>query len=292
MKKIIAALLVFFAILFFCWNYFLSPKKKKSIVFEPANKECFVEEIFEYCIYKAKQGTNGSVAYHFHGKDNNAHSWNDATYYTAMIQDNWAKKGAKPPTVVSVSFGPFWLLVPKNGGPDSGLLEKFLNEVIPRVEAKTGPPKTRMVFGESMGGVNALFAGLQDNGVFSKVASLCPVIYDANPFVSLSEVKGMVQKTGADYQLMIGVMGLAKKFAANAEEWKAFSPFELVKKVSPLKLKALYLSCGMYDKYGNFGSVQGLAERARARGLQVEWRPLYGGHCAIDVDSLADFLLQ
>jgi hypothetical protein len=295
-SKKVLTFIVFFAVIFACWGYFTRGKPKKRITFTPANKECAVETSFQYCIYRAVQGTNGSVAYHFHGRDNDAHSWNDPTYYTAMVQDYWARAGAKPPIVVSVSFGPFWLLTPKNGGSASGLLETFQKEVIPRIEAKTGKPKERILFGESMGGVNSLIAGLYLAGkelsaLFPKVAALCPVIYDADPFVPVSEVKNMVEKTGADYKLILSIMGLAKRFAATAEEWKAFSPFELVRTLPPNKLKALYLSCGMYDKYGNYGSVQSLAELARSRGFNVTWIPLYGGHCAVDVKSLAEFLL-
>lgn len=52
------------------------------------------------------------------------------------------------------------------------------------------------------------------------------------------------------------------------------------------------ISCGLYDKYGNFEGSQIFVDRARARGLKVQWRPLYGGHCVIDVPSVADFLIH
>ena len=53
---------------------------------------------------------------------------------------------------------------------------------------------------------------------------------------------------------------------------------------------ALYLSNGLYDVYGNFEGTQRLADMARKRGVKTEWHPLYGGHCATDVASLAAFL--
>lgn len=34
-----------------------------------------------------------------------------------------------------------------------------------------------------------------------------------------------------------------------------------------------------------------IVEIAKKRGLNLKWQPLYGGHCAVDVNSFADFLL-
>ena len=52
----------------------------------------------------------------------------------------------------------------------------------------------------------------------------------------------------------------------------------------------LYLSNGLYDKYGNFEGTEALAKLATEKGIKTRWHPLYGGHCAIDIASLADFL--
>jgi len=51
-------------------------------------------------------------------------------------------------------------------------------------------------------------------------------------------------------------------------------------------------TCGIYDAYGNYEGTERLAQLARQRGVQTEWHPLYGGHCASDVSSLADFLVN
>jgi hypothetical protein len=51
-----------------------------------------------------------------------------------------------------------------------------------------------------------------------------------------------------------------------------------------------YLSNGLYDAYGNFEGTQRLAVAARHHGIQTQWHPTYGGHCATDVASLAAFL--
>ena len=42
--------------------------------------------------------------------------------------------------------------------------------------------------------------------------------------------------------------------------------------------------------YGNFDGTRRLVDKARGHGVRTEWHPLYGGHCATDVASLAAFL--
>ncbi len=83
---------------------------------------------------------------------------------------------------------------------------------------------------------------------------------------------------------------MAKKYVANEEEWKNFSPIELIKKDN-IQFPELYLSCGLYDKYGNYEGTETLVNIANSKGVKTNWHPLYGGHCAIDINSLADFLI-
>ena len=292
MKKILAGTVVLFVLCFWAWEKITSPYGDQRVGYLAASKECFSEESFKYCVYQAKQGTNGAVAYHLHGKSLDENSWNDDTYYTSMLQKSWAEKLVKPPTIVSVSFGPIWLLVPKNSSPQSGLLEKFVNEIIPKVESRLGKPQHRYIFGESMGGLNSLIVGLKTNGIFSKVAALCPVIYSSRPSVRLSEINKILERTGADPKTVFGAIALSKKYVSNDSEWDDISPLELVKKITQQKNPKFYLSCGLYDKYGNFEGTELLAKAMEASGVQVDWHPLYGGHCAIDVVSLANFLAE
>ena len=82
---------------------------------------------------------------------------------------------------------------------------------------------------------------------------------------------------------------MARQYAANDAEWQRVSPLALIERAGP-SYPALYLSNGLYDVYGNFAGTQRLADMARQRGVRTEWHPLYGGHCATDVASLAAFL--
>ena len=114
-----------------------------------------------------------------------------------MIQLHWQKSNVKPPTVVLISYGPEWLLTPKNSKAESGLMDDFISN-LPFIESKIGKPKNRILVGESMGGLNVLILGLNHPELFSRVASLCPGVYLDSPFSDFDKIKSAMNRTGAD----------------------------------------------------------------------------------------------
>jgi enterochelin esterase-like enzyme len=111
-----------------------------------------------------------------HGLNLDERIWNDDTYFTVLIQAEWQRRSALPPTVVTVSYGSTWLLTPKGEKPDSGLLDDLMARLL-QIEAKVGRPRRRFLLEESMGGLNVLVAGLSYPSRFAKVAALCPGMY-------------------------------------------------------------------------------------------------------------------
>ena len=273
---------------YYAWTQITAPQGNQKVAFIPASKSCHSSGSLKYCIYRADSGTNDDVVYHLHGRNLDAQIWNDDTYWTSMVQASWQQAKILPPTVVVISYGPTWLLVPKGKKEDSGLLEQFMAK-LPEIDKKTGDPKRRLLLGESMGGLNVLIAGLTYPQSFAKIASLCPGVYATSPFDSLSAMKDTLERTGADPKIGLGIWLMAKNHVADEGEWKRVSPLELIKRASR-QYPALYLSNGLYDAYGNFEGSQILVEKAAQRRVSVEWHPLYGGHCAIDASSLARFL--
>ena len=276
-------------VVYLLWNKLTSPYGDQIVSYQPANKECFQEEKFKYCVFKSEQGSNGNIAYYLHGRKLDESAWNDDTFYTSMVQKYWQENKIVPPIVVAVSYGPIWLLSPKNSKEESGLLENFVNKAIPFIESKIGSPKERILFGESMGGLNSLITMFNSDNSFSKVAALCPGVYNVSPLSSFSEIKQAVVRTGADPKIVFGLMQLAKKFISTKDDWSKISPLQLIERASN-PVPKLYLSCGLYDQYGNYEGVELLAQKMIQRGFSIEWHPLYGGHCAIDVSSLGEFL--
>lgn len=273
---------------FFAWTKLTTPRGAQKVVFTPARENCYSEGRLKYCVYRAVSGVNDDVIYHLHGRNLDEKVWNDNTYWTSMVQYIWQNSGLIPPTVVTISYGPTWLLVPKGKRQDSGLLADFMAS-LPDIEKRTGTPKRRLLLGESMGGLNVLVVGLTYPNSFAKIASLCPGVYAVSPFAAFPALWETLERTGGDPKIGFGIWRLATKNVADEAEWKRISPLELIKRANA-QYPAMYLSNGLYDAYGNFEGTQRLAERAAERGVSVEWHPLYGGHCAIDTSSLARFL--
>jgi len=276
------------ALLYYAWTEITRTRGAQKISFRPAEQACGTTGALRYCAYRDRRGTNGDIVYHLHGRNLDERVWNDDTYMTAMIQGEWQHSRALPPTVVTLSYGPTWLLTPKGEKADSGLLDDLMKR-LPEIEAKVGRPRRRLLFGESMGGLNVLVAGLSYPSRFAKVAALCPGVYVTSPFASLSTMIVAAKRTGADPKRGFGIWVMGRKYVAGEAEFRRISPLHLIERAGPT-YPALYLSNGSYDAFGNFEGTERLVEMARQRGVTTEWHPLYGGHCATDVPSVAAFL--
>lgn len=274
------------------WQQLSRPWGVQQVAFSPARQHCDQAGSLRYCVHRAVSGVNGDVVYHLHGRNLEAEVWNDPSYFTALLQGHWQRQGTQPPTVVSLSYGPVWLLAPKGAAPNSGLLDSIQSD-IQTIEARLGPPRRRLLMGESMGGLNSLVLGLSQGMRFDKVAALCPNVYQDSPFAPWRQVRAAMVRTGADPLTAFGVWHLARDYVSNDAEWQRISPLALVESAAKQATRpSLYLSAGLYDRYGLFEGTERLAQRATQLGLSTEWHPLYGGHCAIDVASLGAFLVR
>jgi pimeloyl-ACP methyl ester carboxylesterase len=274
------------------WQQLSRPWGAQAVSFKPASRQCGNEGQVRYCVHRATGGVNGDVVYHLHGRNLEAEVWNDPTYFTALLQAYWQNAGLLPPTVISLSYGPVWLLAPKGQADSSGLLDTIWRD-ISAIEARVGRPKRRLLLGESMGGLNSLVLGLSQPQNFDKVAALCPAVYRESPFTPLSQIQEAIVRTGADPRIVFGIWQLSRSYVANPEEWSRFSPLELIERAGVQQTRlSLYLSAGLYDRYGLYEGTERLAQRAAQRGVPTDWHPLYGGHCAVDVVSLGAFLVR
>ncbi|EAZ81050.1 alpha/beta hydrolase [Algoriphagus machipongonensis] len=287
--KILSFLLIALVGIYFFWGKLTHPIGVQKVSFTPSQSENFTKGNLNFSIYRASTGVSQDVIYYFHGRNLDNTIWNDDTYYTSLIQSHWQKSKVKPPTVVSISYGPEWLLTSKNSRESSGLMDDFISN-LPFIESKIGKPQNRILVGESMGGLNVLILGLNHPALFSRVAALCPGVYLDSPFSDLDKIQAAMQRTGADPKVALGIYLMAKKYVSNEEEWNEISPIELIKKANT-DYPELYLSCGLYDKFGNYEGTEALAALANSKGVKTQWHPLYGGHCSIDISSLADFLI-
>ena len=132
---------------------------------------------WKYCIHTNDRTSGSSYLYVFHSQDEDERFWSKGGGYPALLQKYWQEKSSKIPKVITISFGPLWLIAPKMTNENTGLLERFRDEVFNKIEGHLGRPKRRFLLGESMGGLNVLSLALHLPQYFSRVASLCPPIY-------------------------------------------------------------------------------------------------------------------
>ena len=95
------------------WTQITRTRGTQKVSFEVAAQECGTAGKLRYCIFRDRRGTNGDIVYHLHGRNLDANIWNDDTYFTAMLQSELQRSSALPPTVVTLSYGSTWLLMPK-----------------------------------------------------------------------------------------------------------------------------------------------------------------------------------
>ncbi len=276
------------AALFVAWLFWPNPQWVPEPI-AGLEMRCFEETQplpYSFCINRVPGSENPDVVFHFHGRHGAATWWNDATYYTGAVERRWAEMKVDAPTVVGVSFGRVWLIT-------DDLLGVFLETVLPRIERELRQPYgRRMVVGESMGGVNALLVGLRSATRFSKVASLCAALATVSPYASIKDIISYVHRSSTTWQKALTLLMLSRQFYPNEDFWRANYPLPLSNTVDVSEGPAFYVSCGKTDEWGCTEGGEKLVENLRMRGGRVSWVATPGGHCDIDVNSLASFLTE
>jgi pimeloyl-ACP methyl ester carboxylesterase len=262
-----------------------------EIDFQLADKKCYVGgEGWRYCVYTNDNTNQNTYLYVLHGKDQDENFWHNKTIYSSLLQKYWQDQNSKIPKVITISLGPIWLITPQLSHKNTGLLEKFNNEIFNKIEGHIGLPRQRFLLGESMGGLNALSLYLHNPRFFSRVASLCPPIYSITPFSPPLEILSFIVHSGARPKSILTVLGIGRYLFKDDQEWSEFSPYHLIHRVDLKSSAPLYLTTGLHDEFGNFEATQGFAKFAKEQGAKVYWRANSGNHCSIDAPSLGQFL--
>lgn len=249
--------------------------------------ECGTEDTpipWTYCVHRTPGSTSRDLVVHFHGRRGTARWWNDKTYYTGSLYEHWRSVDAPPPAVVSISFGPLWVLL----GDTSLAFEAVLERSQERAAEFAGHDFERtMLVGESMGGYNALLAGLDHPDRFDKVAALCPPLSTESPFGG-----GVLDRIGqSSLREAFMLLAFSRAFFDDDSDWRDHDPVARIQGGERFE-PALHLSCGTEDPWGCSGGTRALTEALAQHGDPPEVRLLPEGHCAIDEARLAEFLVD
>lgn len=248
-------------------------------------------QAYTWCI---TQGQSKDFLYYMHGGGGSEKSW-DPRGYAGFLNERWAKMKFNRPTVIVVSFGTTWLLSDMQTKQHPSLLNLFVEEIMPSLEAKVpGKHGLRLLMGNSMGGYNGAELALRYPKLWSRVALLCPGVYVTNPFQTDEEIEAYLAKqpptTQRDY--VRGVVGWVREEFETQENWDRHDPMHLAEIAADAKA-TYHLSCTKDDQYGFYDGAKRFAEvmalKTKASFVSME----KGGHCALDEaaeDALAKFL--
>jgi len=245
---------------------------------------------YKWCIDQAPESRE--VLYYLHGAGRNEAAWSQSDD-TALIQRQWLARKAQPPTVITVTFGPLWMLTEAARAKSPALYPLFVKKIMPRLEAKIGGVQgRRLLKSESMGGFNASQLVLKNPELFSRVVLSCPAIASLSPYASQAEIDAFLDrnKEFIDRNLVWQLLEWARLEFPSEADWRRHSPLLLAEGVGR-DFPAIYLSCGDRDQFGFFEGVAKFADTLKHRGAAVTWESLPGGHCVENAKAIADFLL-
>lgn len=243
---------------------------------------------FRFCYRNLETTNSDDIIYFFHGLEGSEETWFTQYFGTLMVQKWWKHWGYRP-RIVTVSFGPQWLLVDNARYP---LLPLFVQGVLPLLEKKVGGLRRghRHLIGQSMGGFNAAEVSLKASGIFNKVALLCPAIATVSPFDSSDKIEDYIQRTGASREKVQTMLQISRSVFIDPNDWTKHDPLRLLKKPQTKKSR-YFVSVGESDDYGFQEGAEEFVEISRQSGFQTKWIPVAGGHCQFNRKGTAHFFM-
>lgn len=247
---------------------------------------------FDYCLYRSMDPTNTDLVYFLHGAGESERAWTRGNFGPG-VEAAWRAQGRVAPTVVAISFSSVWLLASENESRYSGLYDTFVNHVMKYIEADVlnGWHGRRLLFGYSMGGYNGVQLYLKNPELFARYAIGCPAIVNVSPFAPRAEVDAYTDRTHANPSLVAFMLGVSKTFYRDETAYAKDAPLALAERTLSPNSPPVHLSCGDRDGFG-FQEGSALFEALlTTRGVAHEWQLLPGGHCVIDTEAVAKFLV-
>jgi len=244
---------------------------------------------YGYCIHQVKGSVSHDVLYYLHSGGSSEYEWQN----TSEVDRVYAAWGTAAPTVITVSYGSFWLLAEQNASSRSGLLDHFLQRVIPYLEAKLSfKPEHRMLAGASMGGFNAAELYLKAPKLFARVALLCPAISTVSPYAPPREIDDYIARTHANPGSVHQALTLLAAYFPDEASWSNAAPVALAQQNVGPSFPPVFVSVGSEDQYGFFEGAQAMVEAIRANGGSAQFSLVSGGHCSFDADAAIAFMVQ
>ncbi|MFA7009191.1 MAG: hypothetical protein WC204_10070 [Elusimicrobiales bacterium] len=252
----------------------------------------------ETCIYSFPDSSKDTLVYHLHAGGRDAKTWIKWDVFT-KLRNEWKRQNLRPPTFVTISFGPIWLLKDFSSDAKRPLIEVY-NGIQSAVEKNLisigyGPVNSRIILGESMGGINSILALALGNKdlPYQKAAILCAAVAPIGPYSAKEEIESYIQRhrnnsiePAAVQNILVSWLG---QEYPSAELWKKYNSLKLFGEIPALP-GDIYISANTDDLLGLSEGNKTLYEIGRGLHKNVEFKLVPGPHCAYEYSSLAKFL--
>lgn len=247
---------------------------------------------WSYCIYRYDNHSQ-KVVYYFHGLLGDERDWERNSEKKMLTQ--WKKTGQQPPIVVSMSFGRSWLLAEKNSSSKSGLYEILVQKILPQIQGQFLAiiPEQNILLGFSMGGFNAIQLYFKQPQFFSQAAIICGAMSIVSPHAEQDEIDAYIQRTNAQRWLVLLAMNLSRYYFPSEADWSKHSPVSLAQNDLGPDSPPLYFANGLADEFGFHEGNLAFVEIATQKYARIKSHFYQnGGHCDVDQEPIADFLVQ
>ncbi len=229
------------------------------------------------CVYAPEGEENRDLVYFFHYATGDERSWNRLGLSRAFYSE-YRRRGRPAPRVVTVSYGPYWLLTDAPGLRQTVTLKDF-DALRARVERGLAPVGRRYLWGMSQGGYDAAVAALCAPRDWAAVALSCPALEADTPYETPAREPAARSAEGR----LLFTYRLSGDGA-----WRAGNPLALV--AAARRPPPFWIEANAGDEFGYLPGARALAEELRAAGDAVTLTVSPGGHCTIDARAAARFL--
>ena len=248
---------------------------------------------YTYCVTKTPGSKNPDVLYSLHGGNGNAGQWMTGPR-GQEIRKRWAELKIDAPTVIEISYGPFWFISPQALALGSGLLEFTADELMPELESQAGigPDARRQLIGVSMGGLNSAMLAIFRPAKFTHVVMLSPAIPGVWPKAPTEEFEAYSKRSGLPVEMIKGLSGFFEYITPTRQIWDQNSPLKAGARLLKPGGPKFYISTGTKDTPYNPGAFE-FRDMAQAAGMNVVYESIEGGdHGTTNVNAVVDFLKE
>lgn len=264
------------------------PPEIKSLI--STQSRCDKKDNLDFCVFPGSGNRQQDVIYYFHGIFGNEKQWL-LNSITQKIYKKFLLSEEGSPTIVAISYGPVWLLTPKNTRTYSGLLDYWSTQEFKKFEKQVLPfsVKKRFVFGDSMGGHNGFAFYLKNQRLFKKALLICPAILATSPYESQSIHKRILTDFHGSWTLYTGVMGLMALYYDDGA-YRRYAPYEVFSN-SVVSKTAVEIIGVSNDMYGFNDVAKSFVKNQQSYSRFLSYEQQSGSHCyPEDTDSLVSKL--